>query len=109
MRLGTKLVLFNGPRCISIWEPGDWGTRPRNDKIAVILNVWGDHVSTYKSAAGDLVPNIREKSKDERRDVILRIRKSEDDAHKFDEMKKLDWDVLLKAYQEKQAKVFWTT
>ena len=109
MRLGVKLVLFNGSRCISIWEPGDWASRAKNDKIAVILNVWSDHVSCYKSSAGDLAPRLREEGESEWRDVRIRVTRSEADEHKFDGMKRLEWDLLLKAYQEKEAAVFWTT
>ena len=106
MRLGVKLVLFNGSRCISICEPGDWASRAKNDKIAVILNVWSDHVSCYKSSAGDLAPRLREEGESECRDVRIRVTRSEADEHKFDGMKRLEWDLLMKAHQEKEAAVF---
>jgi hypothetical protein len=52
-QLGVKLVLMNGSRCAQIWEPVDWATRYKDNKVTVVLNVWNDHVSTYETDIGD--------------------------------------------------------
>jgi len=55
-RLDVKLVLMNGGRCHQVWEPEGWHEREREKKIAVVLNVWSNHVSAYTSDVGDMHP-----------------------------------------------------
>ena len=104
--LGVKLILFNGSRCNSICEPGDWASRDWRDKTTVILNVWSDHVSTYKPEAARALLNEKGKKW---HDVKLKTTKADDDDHKYDEMVEFDWPLLIEALQELRAEVFWTT
>ena len=106
-RLGVKLILFNGSRCNSIWEPGDWTSRDWRDKTTVILNVWSDHVSTYTPEAARAL--LTEKGEPEWHDVKLKTVKADDDVHMYDKMIEFEWDLLIKALQERRADVFWTT
>ena len=107
-RLGVKLVLLNGSRCVRIWEPEDWASRDRWNQISVVLNVWSDHVSTYTSQGSE--PNLTEQAGIKWHDVRLAMAKADDDEHRYDEMQELDWDLLMEAYQEKRkGVVFWTT
>ncbi len=106
-RLGVRLILFNGSRCKSIWEPGDWASRDWRDKTTVILNVWSDHVSTYNPEAARALLN--EKGEHKWHDVKLKTARADDDDHKYDEMVEFEWPLLIDALQERCAKVFWTT
>ena len=56
-RLDVKLVLLNGRRCAHIWQPDNWATRGKDQKVTVVLNVWCDDVSTYTADASNLVPD----------------------------------------------------
>ena len=56
-QLGVKLVLMSGSRCAQIWEPSDWASRFKDNKVILVLNVWNEHVSTYTPDVGDEVPN----------------------------------------------------
>ena len=102
-RLGVKLILFNGSRCNSTWEPGDWASRDWRDKTTVILNVWSDHVSTYMHEAARA--NLSDKKLNWHA-VKLKTPKADDEEHKYDEMVEFEWPLLIEALQEKRAKVF---
>ena len=105
--LGVKLILFNGSRCVSVWEPGEWASRDWRNKTTVILNVWSDHVSTYNSEAARA--NLNEKKQTKWHDVKLKNASADDESHRYDEMVELDWLLLLEAWQERRSDVFWTT
>ena len=106
-QLGVKLVLMNGARCAQIWEPDDWASRGPDNKVTVVLNVWNDHVSTYTTDVGDEVP---EETGLPWPQVCLITARADDDEHRYDEMKELDWCELLEAWQEKhKGTVFWIT
>ena len=60
-RLNEKLILMNGSRCHRVWEPEGWHEREREQKIAVVLNVWSNHVSAYRSDVGDMHPEEKKK------------------------------------------------
>ena len=60
-QLNVKLVLMNGGRCHRVWEPEGWHERERDQKIAVVLNVWSNHVSAYRSDVGDMHPQEKKK------------------------------------------------
>ena len=55
--LDVRLVLMNGSRCARIWQPDNWATRGKDQKVTVVLNVWGDHVSTYDADVGFHAPD----------------------------------------------------
>ena len=101
-----KLVLLNGSRCMQTWKPPDWDTRSAENKVVIILNVWGDHVFTYTSEAGAFTPD--ENLDLEWPEVRLATSKCVDE-HRYDEMLELDWAQLTQALQEKRkGVVFWT-
>lgn len=97
-RLGVRLILFNGSRCNSIWEPGDWASRDWRDKTTVILNVWSDHVSTYNPEAARALLN--EKGERKWHDVKLKTTRADDEEHKYDEMLEFEWPLLIEALQK---------
>ena len=107
-RLGVKLVIMNGSRCAQIWEPPNWASRGRDDKVTVVLNVWNDHVSMYAPDVGNDIPS--EVGTREWPGVLLVTAKADDDEHRYDDMRELDWCDLLEAWLEKRkGVVFWTT
>ena len=71
----------------------------RQTQVSVILNVWSDHVSCYKPGVGQL-PAARTK---EWHDVILKVKRGETDEHKYDEMRELEWPLLIGARQDKET------
>ena len=104
-KLKTRLVLMNGSRCTHDWTPSDWNTRSADKKVSVVLNVWGDHVSTYVSDI-DNVPAIDQQSWPEN---LLVLQNQHKDANLYDGMKPFTWPQLMAAVQGKsKTKVFWT-
>ena len=108
-QLGVRLVLLNGPRCVRVWEPEDWATREKDNRICVIINVWSRHVSTYKAEASGHA--LAEREEQEWQDVRLAMAREDVDEHRYDDMQALDGNrpLVLEAVRARKPAVFWTT
>ena len=47
-KMGVRLIIFQGSTCRYVHVPDDWDLRSTSDKITVVLNIWNNHVFTYK-------------------------------------------------------------
>ena len=101
--LDVRLVLLNGSRCAQTWDPPDWETRLRHNKITVVLNVWNDHVSTYEGLDNTPSPC----NKPWRSVSLATFRDNDvDDEHAYDSMREFDWIELTDAVESNQQVVF---
>ena len=98
---------MNGRRCAHVWQPDNWATRNKDQKVTVVLNVWCDHVSSYSADVSCFAPD--KPCEAEWAEHLLLTSKGDDDEHRYDDMLPFDWSQLLAAWHEKRAEVFWTT
>ena len=53
-KMGVRLIIFQGSTCRYVHIPDDWNERNSSDKITVVLNIWNNHVFTYKRDVHDI-------------------------------------------------------
>ena len=59
VELGARLVIYNGSTCRYVHSPENWNSLPERSRKTVVLNVWGNHVFTYRTGACN-PPKVKE-------------------------------------------------
>ena len=105
--MGVRLIIFQGSTCRYVHVPDDWDLRSSSDKITVVLNIWNNHVFTYKRDVHDVFFMAKNPKHHERQ--LLSLHKDDDDKSQYEDMVPHEWPALMEAVQEKESTRFWTT
>ena len=106
-KMGVRLIIFQGSTCRYVHVPDDWDLRSSSDKITVVLNIWNNHVFTYKRDVHGVFFMAKHPKHYERQ--LLSLHKDDDDKSQYEDMVPFEWPALMEAVQEKESTRFWTT
>ena len=106
-KMGVRLIIFQGATCRYVHIPDDWNERTSSNKITVVLNIWNNHVFTYKRDVHDVFFMAKNPKHHERQ--LLSLHKDDDDKSQYEDMVPFEWPALMEAVQEKESTLFWAT
>ena len=77
--------------------------RSNSDKITVVLNIWNNHVFTYKRDVHDISIMAKDPKHCDR--LLISLQKDEDEKSQYAGMTPFEWPALMDAVQEKGTHV----
>ena len=106
-KMGVRLIIFQGSTCRYVHVPDDWDLRSSSDKNTVVLNIWNNHVFTYRRDVHAVFFMAKHPQHHGRQ--LLSLQKDDDDKSQYEDMVPFEWPALMEAVQEKESTRFWTT